>query len=778
MPGMPLPPFPGMRNVFVAAQSGGSAESFLDNSWENFKLGTVDNVEILWLKDNENRMYVDGQLRLDAMAGFTAGTWTPLENIVEVAGSSGKAIVGGENIYSGKYYIFVLWRDGNNPADNFWRYNLETNDWERLRSPSENGLAYIRNGVAMVWDNKNYIYTLAGDTYGGDNRWFYRYSISENYWENLENTPLGQGPGGTLAWYENSDGEFIFAWIGTTSINEDPASSRYSELWRYNIQTGHWDENLKSVGGYTTDYRTAESKNYTENSGYGSDDGCNLVWAGEENYLYYLVGAYNEGITGPDESHFLRYNIKTNTFENLPSIPYNGLSTEENGVDDGGSMVWDGGNYFYVAKGGDYNGSQDADNFYRFNLRDNKWEDLPWLPEPISGGYNGVRLASLNGRVYYWKGSSTTGFWRFDPVYYSQGTFVSQIFDSGNNSTTWDNLTWSISTPSYIEEENDNVGAEPATLVDDNIRAGTVHANDYSATQALDGVWEQISENGPGETWTQTGWSGENVAPAQIITKDNASGYENYYQSDNISGNDGENLKLGEIIETDNIWMENFNSYSDGTENGTDNRWWIDRSNADAEAIVSVQNQQFEVSDTGGAGKDIWWFSENIDVSTCGNIVTVTIDWDAASLDASTEWIKMYYNLDGGADTLFFEASVGEGTLDANGDGSGTTEENVDVSSAENLQIKINCQATYGTSIAHWDNISISYVCATVYYENGYLESSVYDSGSASTEWGQLTWENSCPNGCSMSSLDYVGNEPNPLKDGKTQIGSISDGSM
>ena len=99
---------------------------------------------------------------------------------------------------------------------------------------------------------------------------------------------------------------------------------------------------------------------------------------------------------------------------------------------------------------------------------------------------------------------------------YTQGRFTSRTFDPLLISD-WDNLKWNVSLPSLPKFENDNVGAEPATLVDGDARTG-VQGNDFTATHVFDGSYEQFSENGPGQTWTQTGWGGENVAPAQVIT--------------------------------------------------------------------------------------------------------------------------------------------------------------------------------------------------------------------------------------------------------------------
>ncbi|MEM3723191.1 MAG: PGF-pre-PGF domain-containing protein, partial [Candidatus Hadarchaeales archaeon] len=685
---------------FLAFTSGFSTYAFVDDTYSEFKEnggGTTmfENVDVVWLDyDNGNRPYSGGYIRLTTKAGREAAGWGVRENIDDVGGYAGKAMVGAENILSGKRYIFVLWRDGPT-TDKFRRYDVSTGTWEVLRSPSDNGLAYVRNGVAMTWDNGNYIYALVGETYQSnttddENRWFYRYNIAENYWEVLENTPIGQGPGGAIVWVKRGDNQQIYAWIGTTSTSDDGAQRGVSEFWRYDISMNKWVENLKRICGYTTTYKTAESRGLNENSGYGSDDGSYLVWAGEENYIYYLVGAYNEGLNTSDEGHFLRYHIPTNTFENLPKFPDNGDEAGGHGVDDGGTLAWDGGNFIYAAKGGDGNGTPPSDNFYRFNIRENKWENMPLLPEPIGGGYGGARLASMNGKIYFWRGYLTTGFWCLENLrYYAQGAFTShvfdartvvswdniswdgvtpdqtaikfqvstsadgtawtsfvgpdntpssyftvsgesmeniahsryikyraylstenenvspvlkwvkisyttpwnidnfnedfaqgthentenvndavelageniqgqftsRIFDSGDNNTIWESISWRALTPSSTTGENDNVGAEPGTLVDGNSRRGIIISGSYSSTAAQDGSYEIIAENTLVPPWTQTDWSGGRTgAPAEAGQW--SSSYSKFYENDNTTGLDGENIKLLSVGGPSGSWTQ------------------------------------------------------------------------------------------------------------------------------------------------------------------------------------------------------------------------------
>jgi hypothetical protein len=75
-------------------------------------------------------------------------------------------------------------------------------------------------------------------------------------------------------------------------------------------------------------------------------------------------------------------------------------------VDDGGSLIWDGGRYLYAIIGGGGEVS-DGKGFYRFDLQLLEWESLERLLCPV-GEWNGNRLAVIEGRVYLWQGSPST----------------------------------------------------------------------------------------------------------------------------------------------------------------------------------------------------------------------------------------------------------------------------------------------------------------------------------------------------------------------------------
>ena len=122
-------------------------------------------------------------------------------------------------------------------------------------------------------------------------------------------------------------------------------------------------------------------------------------------------------------------------------------------IDDGGSMVWDEGDYLYVLKGGDGpSGNVMAENFWRYSISNNSWEILTDAPQGV-GDKNGPRLAFAGGKVHFWHGFGSTGFWRYEPPeFFASGNFTSSVFDAGSDSV-WQQITWDASLPQGAAEK-------------------------------------------------------------------------------------------------------------------------------------------------------------------------------------------------------------------------------------------------------------------------------------------------------------------------------------
>ena len=409
--------------------------------------------------------------------GWTIASYSPyVKNYAVAVTGAGDAIYIANSASSGPPY-----------PSHFWRYNPSDNTWDDLAVPSGllwkpgkpySGEGAFKNGTCLAWDNGNYVYTLFGASYAdGDQgyyrHYFYRYSIPDNNWEQLENTPSskkGQGPGDAITWVPGSvlgtETDWIYAVVGSKE------GEHGTIFCRYNINDNSWEE---------LPYNPSWS-------GEGSDDGSSLVWAGD-NYLYALQGEWHETDESKDRA-FARFDLTDNTWNNLLDIP------EEGGVGDGGSLVWVGGTYSdnIYALGGGYVGPVETpgENFYCYSISGNSWTQLQNLPYGITD-QNGPRLGYVNENIYCWRGYYNAGtgdpdvLWAYAvPETKTIGVSVS-ISPSENSDLPCENLTYTVTVT--------NVGAL---------------ADNYDLTVSDNENWnptlsENLLENiGPGENKTVT----------------------------------------------------------------------------------------------------------------------------------------------------------------------------------------------------------------------------------------------------------------------------------
>ncbi|MCS7131360.1 MAG: hypothetical protein NZ934_01335, partial [Hadesarchaea archaeon] len=257
-----------------------------------------------------------------------------------------------------------------------------TGEWSYLSTPPD----AFKNGTCLAWDNGNYIYALLGASYAdieaGGRFFFYRYSISNNTWVRLPDTPHTCGPGSAITFVPGrvlgiDNDNFLYAMLGSNGASG-------SRFYRYSIASNSWSAALSFPWDKT-------------------DDGASLVWTGG-NYLYALRGEWHETIPCYD---FWRYDLLNNTWENRENIPAYPHSGGSGGVGDGGSLLWIGGahsDYIYALSGNQAYPEPIWDNrFYRYTISTNSWERLENLPKGV-GDQNGPRLGFAGGKIYCWRG--------------------------------------------------------------------------------------------------------------------------------------------------------------------------------------------------------------------------------------------------------------------------------------------------------------------------------------------------------------------------------------
>ncbi len=289
----------------------------------------------------------------------------------------------GECIGGDGKYVYILREYSASYAPYLWRYDPESGDMVELNASLPKGT--FKNGAAMAYDYQGNFYFLTGGAYadGADRVQFLKFNLSTETWYNLSSTPHVQGAGDAIV-YSGYDG-MLYAFLGRAHYTGDysPPDSTYSIFARYDPNTDTW-ENLSFP------------------SWPGTDDGASLAWTGGR-YIYALEGEFDEN--APITS-FARYDIETDTWENMSDIP------APDGVGDGGSLLWIGAydsSYSNIIYALDGNGCNETPgyNFTAYYINNDTWVHLEQLPYPI-GYYVGNRLAYAQGKIFYWQGAPSS----------------------------------------------------------------------------------------------------------------------------------------------------------------------------------------------------------------------------------------------------------------------------------------------------------------------------------------------------------------------------------
>lgn len=237
----------------------------------------------------------------------------------------------------------------------------------------------LKNGTALALDAAGNLYVLLGGAYADSGttgrRYFYLYDGIR--WKPRKDTPEEQGAGDAMSYVKIGEREYLYAFLGANRSQRPAAQNVFV---RYDIANDSW-ELLASLPWPCV------------------DDGAALAWDGGH-YVYGLRGNSLGNSCQDDASQeFGRYDLTNEQWEEMNAIP--------EGVNDGGSLVWDGDDWLYATTGGATEGG-DGKGFYRYSLRSQAWDtSLPRLECPV-GGWNGNRLGIYSGIPFYWQGSSST----------------------------------------------------------------------------------------------------------------------------------------------------------------------------------------------------------------------------------------------------------------------------------------------------------------------------------------------------------------------------------
>jgi hypothetical protein len=154
------------------------------------------------------------------------------------------------------------------------------------------------------------------------------------------------------------------------------------------------------------------------------------------------------------------------------------------------------------------------------------------------------------------------------------------------------------------------------------------------------------------------------------------------------------------------FWLEDFAGLSNGVTSDAGSTAWS--TSVTGSGTYSVQSNEYKISFSGSQGVGIWT-SQAIDISSKSN-VTFSVDLRselASTSDAleNTDYIRVYYKLNGGAETLVFEDLAGIGSTTNT---TASTTVNSSSLNGSTLQIIIKTSNSDPTERYFFDNIKVT----------------------------------------------------------------------
>jgi len=117
--------------------------------------------------------------------------------------------------------------------------------------------------------------------------------------------------------------------------------------------------------------------------------GAGLTYPGNGNYMY--------AERGGNKNYFWRYDITSNTWQQLPDAPFK--------IGKGGGLAYGGDNYVYLLRG------NNKTNFARYHIPDSSWETLPPIPVRVRAG--GSLVWARGDTLYAMPGDGNDDFYRY-----------------------------------------------------------------------------------------------------------------------------------------------------------------------------------------------------------------------------------------------------------------------------------------------------------------------------------------------------------------------------
>ena len=167
----------------------------------------------------DNRLYA---LLGSSQHGTVFARWSPSSGWEVLASPPGGVDDGASLAWAGGRYLFALRGEyyESSPLRDFWCYDIEAGSWSsRSPIPDPGG---VGDGGSLLWiggfrpEEADHLYALGGGSFDENGGYgFFRYRISADTWEELEDLPfpVGYYNGSRLAFA----GDAVYCWQGTPS---------------------------------------------------------------------------------------------------------------------------------------------------------------------------------------------------------------------------------------------------------------------------------------------------------------------------------------------------------------------------------------------------------------------------------------------------------------------------------------------------------------------------------------------------------------------------------
>lgn len=309
--------------------------------------------------------------------------------------------------YDGSRYIYVT---RGTSDDAFFRYDTQTDSWTTLSNVSFDVLNAMYQGGDLAYDGSDTIYAVQGGGYSG----FSKYSITSNSWTLLPALPLIAQNDGSITYVSAEEAIYYIAGNNKTSLYKfDIATEAWSELNEAPATFGQGAD-LKAIGNKIYAIRGNSTQNvYTYDITthkwliptlgiYGSffrgtdyhvfNTGSDMV---KGNSTYYYIAK------GNTDTLFTRYDAATGSVLSLADIP-TAFST-------GSELVYESTNNKIYAVGQTSN-----TGFYQYDIATDVWTEITTDVLPAAPGSGASLVYDGSQYIYYARGGSTTSFYRYD----------------------------------------------------------------------------------------------------------------------------------------------------------------------------------------------------------------------------------------------------------------------------------------------------------------------------------------------------------------------------